>query len=84
MGKLVEVTVAKRRSIQQRNKAGERSKVYLEGETCFVDESELDRLYSAGFIVDPHAKTLTPDEVSAADLAMVSEQTTQSIKQGRR
>jgi hypothetical protein len=105
MGKMVEVTVARRRSIftnaplrdenapySKENQPTGPGKFHGPGSKVMVDESELERLFKQGFIIDPHAKKVTAAEVEAADLSdyvpqdgdvTVSEKTDQAVKKGR-
>ena len=98
-GKLVKVTVARRKSIYlnasqipglEPNSPGQ---FFGPGSEILVEESELARLHKGGFIVDPHAKQITKSDIEAADLSgyvpgdvSVTEDTEQSIvvpKKGR-
>lgn len=90
--KMVTVTVAKRRSIQHRLVKNGPSVVYGPGQTLEVPERDLERLYKQGFIVDPHEKELTQEQIDAASAAhavggqadvKVSEDAQQSIKPGK-
>lgn len=96
--RLVEVTVAKRRSIYLNGdqipggKPGQPGKFVGPGEKAMVPVSDLSRMVKQGFILDPHAKKLTADEIAAADLSAyvpigeevkITENSDQSIKKGR-
>jgi hypothetical protein len=68
--KMVEVTVAPRRSIQTTGIDG-RAKLNGPGSKVMVLEWDVERLAKQGFIIDPHAKgrQFTADEIAAADVS---------------
>ena len=86
--RMVEVTVAKRRSLQTRLAKGAPSIVHRPGSKVMVPEAELERLHKQGFIVDPHEKKLTQEQIEAAsldhaiggDTLSITEKSDQSIK----
>jgi hypothetical protein len=91
MSKKVTVTVAPRRSIHLNGVNGKPSTLVGPGQKLEVDESEIERLVTQGFIVDPTARRLSQAEIDAVDLsgylpgggASITEDSDQSIKQSR-
>lgn len=97
-GKLVKVTVARRKSIYMNAsqipgaEANSPGQFFGPGSEILVEESELARLHKGGFIVDPHAKQISKADLESADLSAyvsdlsISEDTEQGIitpKRGR-
>lgn len=63
--KMVEVTVAPRRSIWENGDKGRPGKLRGPGTKVLVPEWDLERLHKQGFIRDPHVKKLTDTEIDA-------------------
>lgn len=90
---LVTVTVAKRRTIQHRQKRGDQMTIFREGQTLDVPRWDVARLIRQGFIVDPDEPELTKAQIEGAgDPAAytqknaglkITEDTDQKVSQGK-
>lgn len=95
MSKKIEVVVAKRRSIYLNGDQipgapkGAPGQSFGPGSKIMVDESDVERLFYQGFIVDPLAAAISAADAESADLSAyvpdlaITEKSDQSIKQAR-
>lgn len=89
--RMVTVTVSPRRTIQKRLTKGGPAMFFGPGQQVQVPETEIDRLVKQGFIKDPNAETLTPQQIEAASAAHavaggglnITEDSDQSITEGK-